>query len=349
MTRACDLTRPGAQREGLPVSDILDASWPSSARKSQSARARESYAIARAARAGRARSARTSSRRCARASRRAGGGHRRSQEGVAVEGRPARRLRSGRHRGQLRARRRRLPLGSHRRAVLPGRAGLSRGGARGQRTAGLAQGLHVDPYQVAEARAWGADAILLIVAALEPSRMRELEAAAADFGLAVLVEVHDAHELDAALTLRTPLIGVNNRNLRTFATTLETTLIAAAAHSAGPHRRHGKRHRDALPTCSVCVPPTCRPSSSARRSCAPRTRARSWPDCSPERWTTRRSSSTPRGWRSAGIRWWPSFAAVADGAAVAATWRAPCRASRHLPAAAAARARTDTARPRCAS
>ena len=82
----------------------------------------------------------------------------------------------------------------------------------------------IDPYQVAEARAWGADAILLIVAALEPPRMRELEAAAADFGLAVLVEVHDAHELDAALTLRTPLIGVNNRNLRTFATTLETTL-----------------------------------------------------------------------------------------------------------------------------
>ena len=82
----------------------------------------------------------------------------------------------------------------------------------------------IDPYQVAEARAWGADAILLIVAALEPSRMRELEAAAAEFGLAVLVEVHDAHELDAALTLRTPLIGVNNRNLRTFATTLETTL-----------------------------------------------------------------------------------------------------------------------------
>ena len=82
----------------------------------------------------------------------------------------------------------------------------------------------VDVYQVAEARAWGADAILLIVAALAAGQMRELEAAAADFGLAVLVEVHDANELDAALTLRTPLIGINNRNLRTFETTLATTL-----------------------------------------------------------------------------------------------------------------------------
>jgi indole-3-glycerol phosphate synthase len=82
----------------------------------------------------------------------------------------------------------------------------------------------VDPYQVAEARAWGADAILLIVAALAPAQMRELEAAAEEFGLAVLVEVHDAQELDAALTLRTPLLGINNRNLRTFATTLQTTL-----------------------------------------------------------------------------------------------------------------------------
>ena len=82
----------------------------------------------------------------------------------------------------------------------------------------------VDAYQVAEARVWGADAILLIVAALEAGQMRELEAAAADLGLAVLVEVHDAHELDAALSLRTPLIGINNRNLRTFETTLATTL-----------------------------------------------------------------------------------------------------------------------------
>ena len=82
----------------------------------------------------------------------------------------------------------------------------------------------MDPYQVYEARAAGADCILLIVAALEAGRMRELEATAHDLGMAVLVEVHDGAELDAALALKTPLIGVNNRNLRTFETTLDTTL-----------------------------------------------------------------------------------------------------------------------------
>ena len=82
----------------------------------------------------------------------------------------------------------------------------------------------MDPYQVYEARAAGADCILLIVAALEADRMRELEAVAHELGMAVLVEVHDGAELDAALALKTPLIGVNNRNLRTFETTLDTTL-----------------------------------------------------------------------------------------------------------------------------
>jgi indole-3-glycerol phosphate synthase len=82
----------------------------------------------------------------------------------------------------------------------------------------------VDPYQVLEARAMGADAILLIVAALETSQMQDLEAYAHSLGLAVLVEVHDKNELVDALTLKTPLIGVNNRNLRTFETSVETTL-----------------------------------------------------------------------------------------------------------------------------
>jgi len=82
----------------------------------------------------------------------------------------------------------------------------------------------IDEYQVFEARSWGADAILLIVAALDPARLRAFEAAALELGMAVLVEVHDAAELDLALALETPLLGINNRNLRTFETRLETTL-----------------------------------------------------------------------------------------------------------------------------
>jgi indole-3-glycerol phosphate synthase len=82
----------------------------------------------------------------------------------------------------------------------------------------------IDAYQVLEARAAGADCILLIVAASPANAMRELEAVAREVGLAVLVEVHDAAELDRALDLQTPLIGINNRNLRTFETHLDTTL-----------------------------------------------------------------------------------------------------------------------------
>jgi indole-3-glycerol phosphate synthase len=82
----------------------------------------------------------------------------------------------------------------------------------------------VDAYQVYESRALGADCILLIVAALDLARMKALEALARNLGMAVLVEVHDAAELDAALQLDTPLVGINNRNLRTFETRLETTL-----------------------------------------------------------------------------------------------------------------------------
>jgi indole-3-glycerol phosphate synthase len=82
----------------------------------------------------------------------------------------------------------------------------------------------VDLYQVYEARAMGADAILLIVSALDHGLMTELEAAAQELGMDVLVEVHDGDELTAALKLRTRLVGINNRNLRTFETSLETTI-----------------------------------------------------------------------------------------------------------------------------
>lgn len=82
----------------------------------------------------------------------------------------------------------------------------------------------IDPYQIYEARSWGADAILLIVAALDHGLMAELEACAHELGMSVLVEVHNAAELTAALRLKTALLGVNNRNLRTFETTLATTI-----------------------------------------------------------------------------------------------------------------------------
>jgi indole-3-glycerol phosphate synthase len=82
----------------------------------------------------------------------------------------------------------------------------------------------IDPYQVYEARALGADCILLIVAALDDAQLAELEAAAHALGMAALVETHDAHELARARRLRSPLIGVNNRNLRSFAVSLDTTV-----------------------------------------------------------------------------------------------------------------------------
>jgi len=86
----------------------------------------------------------------------------------------------------------------------------------------------VDPYQIYESRAVGADCILLIAACLDDAQMKDLEAIARSLDMAVLVEVHDGVELERALKLKTPLIGINNRNLKTFEVTLDTTLSLKA-------------------------------------------------------------------------------------------------------------------------
>ena len=92
----------------------------------------------------------------------------------------------------------------------------------------------IDPWQIAESRALGADAILLIVAILTPAELREFQSRAHDLGMAVLVETHTEEEMQVALEMDAPLIGVNNRNLHTFETTLDTTTrLAAMARGAG--------------------------------------------------------------------------------------------------------------------
>jgi indole-3-glycerol phosphate synthase len=91
----------------------------------------------------------------------------------------------------------------------------------------------VEPYQIYESRAMGADCVLLIAAVLDDARMAELEAIARSLDMAVLVEVHDADELERALKLKTPLVGINNRNLRSFEVSLDTTLELVKRIPAG--------------------------------------------------------------------------------------------------------------------
>ena len=91
----------------------------------------------------------------------------------------------------------------------------------------------VDAYQIYESRAMGADCILLIAACLDDAQMKDFEAIARGLDMAVLVEVHDAAELERALKLKTPLVGINNRNLKTFDVSLDTTLALKASVPAG--------------------------------------------------------------------------------------------------------------------
>ena len=137
----------------------------------------------------------------------------------------------------------------------------------------------LDTYQVAEARAWGADCILIILAEVDDAIAHELAAAAKDWGMDAIAEVHDDAELDRALALDCRLIGINNRNLKTFETTLGDDGAAGAARAEGPHRRrrerhlHAGRHRAAEARRRRHLPRRREPDAAGRRRRRPRARS----------------------------------------------------------------------------